>query len=273
MTTKFCVVGSPISHSLSPVLHKAANSYLGNDFHYEAVQVESGGLAQFLNSTDYQGASVTMPLKPEAFELSSRASESVRLTKVANTLTKMTSGWSSANTDVYGISKALQAVPSPSQTLLIGSGATTFSALTALAELFPGTEVFVSARNDQAVNSAVDFGSSLGLITSSSQASASSLETTDLVMSLVPAGSYAGLWSELASHDKSPQGWLFDVSYNPWPSVPALAWGSERVISGLEMLIWQAIEQVQIFSRSVGYAREFDRDALYSVMMQAVSSK
>jgi shikimate dehydrogenase len=273
MTTKFCVVGSPIAHSLSPVLHQAAYQELGLDFSYEAVEVAKGQLMEFLSSHDYQGVSVTMPLKSEAFDLSTEATRSAVMTQAANTLCKSTDGWSCANTDVYGISEALSPVANPSRTAIIGSGATTLSALVALAEIFPDTVVTILARSDDAANEAVAFGTSLGLRVSKAEVSSESVSGADLVLSLVPAGSYPELWSEISRLEARPKGWLFDVSYTPWPSAPAGSWGTDKVIPGLEMLIWQAIEQIRIFSGSVGLEIDLDRTALYSVMRSAVSPK
>ena len=273
MTTKFCVVGSPIEHSLSPLLHRAAYSQLGLDFSYEAVEVSKGNLAKFLEGSKYQGVSVTMPLKPEALDLSFLASDAASMTGVANTLWRTSNGWSCANTDVYGLSQALGGVGAASNTAIIGSGATTLSALAALAELYPASEVTIHARDVDAVKVAVAFGAELGLKASSAELSRESVASADLVLSLVPAGSYLEFWNDFSQSKSRPKGWLFDVSYNPWPSVPATSWGSEQVISGLEMLIWQAIEQIQIFASSVSREFDLDRPALYSVMREAVSGK
>jgi shikimate dehydrogenase len=95
--------------------------------------------------------------------------------------------------------------------------------------------------------------------------------SADLVMSLVPAGSYAELWEEIQRSGNSSSGTLFDVAYNPWPSKAGLAWDPSTVISGIEMLIWQAIEQVQLFASAGSSIGEIDRSALYSVMKEAVS--
>ena len=97
--------------------------------------------------------------------------------------------------------------------------------------------------------------------------------SADLVMSLVPAGSYSELWEEIERIGNSSSGTLFDVAYNPWPSKAGLAWKPSTVISGIEMLIWQAIEQVQLFASANGSLGEIDRTTLYSVMKAAVSSK
>ena len=273
MTSKFCVVGSPIVQSLSPVLHAAAYEALGLDFSYEAHEVAAGALSKFLDNNDFQGVSVTMPLKQEAFEIASERSDQSMLTGAVNTLTRASNGWSGSNSDIYGLTRALSGITPPTRTVIIGSGATARSALTAMAELFTTSTITLMARDKDAASKTVEFGQSLGLTMSSSEISAEEVAGYDLVMNVVPAGSYLELWSEVSASPKAGAGWLFDASYNPWPSLPARSWGSERVISGLEMLIWQAIEQVHLFAASSGASLNLDRSELYSVMKSAVSGK
>lgn len=273
MTTKFCVVGSPISHSLSPVLHRAAAAYLNLDLIFQAKEVTKGHLANFLEQEDLQGLSVTMPLKTEAFDLALERSDSASTTGVANTLTRTESGWLCSNTDIYGISQALQPVANAERIVVVGSGATATSALSALAQLFPSCQIEIMARSVEGASATLVYAQKLGLSAVAVELSAKSIATADLVLSLVPKGAFVELWHEIASHASRPKGWLFDVGYSPWPSVPAISWGSQRVISGLEMLIWQATEQVEIFSRSLGVETVLDRSELYSVMKAAVSGK
>jgi shikimate dehydrogenase len=273
MTTSFCVVGSPIEHSLSPLLHTAAYKHLGLDFVYGKNEVPAGGLRNFLSSSDLSGVSVTMPLKVEAFALAASHDQDSLTTGVSNTLVRSTGGWRGFNTDVYGISQALSDVSEPRNTLVIGSGATARSGLVALAKLFPKTEVQLVSRNQKALVELRAFAETLKLSSSIQPATVESILSSDLVMSLVPAGSFAELWEEIGQSDEPRSGILFDVAYNPWPSKPALAWDSSKVISGVEMLIWQAIEQVQLFVSATGIASEIDRSALYSAMKAAVSRK
>ena len=273
MKTSFSVVGSPIEHSLSPVLHTAAYKHLGLDFAYGKNEVPAGGLNNFLSSSDLSGVSVTMPLKNEAFAFAASHDRDSLTTGVSNTLVRSTSGWRGFNTDVYGISQALSDVSEPRSTLVIGSGATARSGLVALAKLFPKTEVQLVSRNQEAVVELRAFAETLELSSSIQPATVESILSSDLVMSLVPAGSFAELWKEIGQSDKPKSGILFDVAYNPWPSKLALAWDSSKVISGIEMLIWQAIEQVQLFVSATGIASEIDRSALYSAMKAAVSHK
>lgn len=273
MTSKFCVVGSPISQSLSPLLHIAAYERLRLDFSYDAHEVASGDLTVFLAGSDYQGVSVTMPLKSEAFELAGERSTQAGITRAANTLTRTSDGWSASNTDIYGLTQALGQILPPSRTAIIGAGATANSSLAALAELFPSTKVEILARDEKAGSEAVNFGLSLGLAVSSEKISAERLASSDLVLSLVPTGSFENVWADVAALSDAPSGWLFDAVYNPWPTLPARSWEGERVISGLEMLIWQAIEQVKLFALSVGHDIELDNSEIFSVMKAAVSDK
>lgn len=273
MTTNFAVVGSPIQHSLSPVLHTAAYRELGLDFKYEKQEVQLGSLAKFLASRGHTGVSVTMPLKEEAFALALEHDRYASATGAANTLFQSEGSWNAANTDVFGITQALSPVSAPKRTLIIGSGATARSALLALSEKFPRTEISILSRNATKAQELVAFAQELGFSAADQTATSQSVVDANLVMSLVPAGSFTELWSEVAKEGKTKSGTLFDVAYSPWPSAAALAWDSTRVISGIEMLIWQAIAQVQIFVTSAGENREFDQDLLYKVMKDAVSAK
>jgi shikimate dehydrogenase len=182
-------------------------------------------------------------------------------------------GWRGFNTDVYGISQALGGVSDPKTTVVMGSGATARSGLVALATLFPRTQVQIVSRNLDAGIKLEAFGKKLGLDAAIKSPTPDALLSADLVMSLVPTGSFVELWEQIRQSDEPKSGTLFDVAYNPWPSKPALAWVSSNLISGVEMLIWQAIEQVQLFTSAAGMATEIDRNSLYSVMKEAVSAK
>jgi len=65
------VLGSPISHSLSPFLHNTIDGYLGMDASYKAYEVASGGLKNFLHGEGslLNCLSLTMPLKEEALTI------------------------------------------------------------------------------------------------------------------------------------------------------------------------------------------------------------
>ncbi|MGB8652666.1 MAG: shikimate dehydrogenase, partial [Mycobacteriales bacterium] len=134
------VLGSPIGHSLSPVLHRAAYAALGlQDWTYDAIEVLPEGLASFLDGLgpEWAGLSLTMPLKQAVLPLLTSASELVGITGAANTVVLRDGERVGHNTDVEGMVAALReaGVASCDRAAVIGAGATAASALAALHEL------------------------------------------------------------------------------------------------------------------------------------------
>ena len=267
MANKFAVLGSPIGHSKSPQIHMAAYQALGLDWTYERFEVIADELEAFLGShTSYRGFSLTMPLKERALELASESSEDATLTGVANTLLRIDGGWFAFNTDVFGIEKALgqlekQEVP---EIALYGSGATARSAILACSRLFPGSTISIHARNKQAASDLVEFASQLSLATNLPKSPTDS--EANLTISTLPPEA----WAALAIKPK-PSGVLFDVAYNPWPSSAAIEWQQSelQVVSGIQMLIWQAIAQIRIFQSGSTEVPLEDEVSLAAVMLNA----
>lgn len=228
--TKFAVLGSPIAHSKSPAIHMAAFAELGLSHEYTRFEV-SDQLAEFLNAApaDFLGFSVTMPLKEQALALSSSIDEAARDAGAVNTLLRTSSGWSGFNTDVPGLQASVQGLTSGSISIL-GSGATARSALVAMR----GKSVGIWARD----------GQKLHRLSENFQAKQLDLETAlsaDLVISTLRTGAL----DDLVGPQSRP-GVLFDVTYDPWPTVAASRF--QRAISGLELLVNQALFQQRIFS-------------------------
>src|SRR3954453_11988238 len=133
------VVGSPIAHSLSPALHRAAYAALGLDWEYDGIEVVSGGLAAFLGGLgpEWCGLSLTMPLKQEVLPLLHERSRLVEITGAANTVVLRDRERHGHNTDVQGMVAALReaGVERVDRAALIGAGATAASAVVALHDL------------------------------------------------------------------------------------------------------------------------------------------
>ena len=110
MTTRLAVLGSPITHSKSPLLHAAAYAELGLDWQYDAIEVTGDTLAEFVSSRgpEWRGLSLTMPLKRDVLPLLDSRDDAVELTGVANTLL-FGAARRGFNTDVYGITEAFRA--------------------------------------------------------------------------------------------------------------------------------------------------------------------
>lgn len=261
------VRGSPIDHSLSPVLHRAAYRALGlTDWSYDRVRVEADELATHVRGLDesWRGLSLTMPLKEAAFDVVHTASAVAVQVGAINTLVRDDAGWGGHNTDVYGIVEALREVGigTVRSAVLVGAGATARSALAALAEL--GT-VQVSFMVRQAARpGTLALARDLGL-----DAVTVPLGHwpygADLVVSTVPATAYAGLLGALpeARHGSA----VLDCVYGDGPS-PLLGVAKEIgyvVVEGTDMLLHQAREQVRLIT-----GREAPIDAMRSALLAAV---
>jgi shikimate dehydrogenase len=243
------VLGSPIAHSLSPALHRAAYADLDLDWTYAAIDVDVEALPAFLATLDdsWAGLSLTMPLKEVVIDLLDEVDAVARAVRAVNTVLPAPTGWRGTNTDIYGMTQALAQAgargPVPRATLL-GAGATARSAVAALAAL--GVQsLTVCARRPAAAQDVADLAASMGL-----GASTASLEpdadllAAEIVVSTLP-GTVARPWAAFAG---LARGVLLDVSYYPWPTALAAAWGSSTVANGREMLVWQAAEQVRLMT-------------------------
>ena len=272
MTSKFCVVGSPIKHSLSPVIHKAAYTHLGLDFSYERIEVPLGGLGAVMEDQAFSGLSVTMPLKYEAFEMSDSYTPEAEKTGVVNTLVRSSNGWVGHNTDVLGFAKCFHGVPDPQRITIVGSGATARSAALAISRVFPAAKLSVIGRTASSLDEFTGYLNGLGIASEVLEPEVSSLVGADLVVSTVPAGAFTELWDQLGATSSASRGFLFDVVYDPWPSLASRAWAGKS-ISGLELLVWQAIEQVKLFVDSTGHSVPIVDQELYESMIGAVADQ
>lgn len=256
VTKRFAVLGSPIEHSKSPLIHNAAYGVLGLDWSYDKVEVPRAGLRKFISELDaeWAGFSVTMPLKEEAFRFVDSKDEAAELTGAVNTLVRIETGWAGYNTDVFGIVQAVRtaAIGLLDTVLIIGSGATATSAVVAVRELAPDAKILVFARNSQARATLVKLAASIGLRAVAVSNLKATAQKADLVISTLPGGALDEAASELNRwFGFKPRGAVLDVAYSPWPSAFATHWSEagKPTISGLEMLLWQAIAQLRIFTQ------------------------
>jgi shikimate dehydrogenase len=243
------VLGSPIAHSLSPALHRAAYASLGLRWTYEAIEVDEAGLAGFLAGLDrsWAGLSLTMPLKEEAARLLADVDPTARALRSVNTVLPSGAGWRGTNTDVYGMTEALTRAGldgTPAAALVLGAGATARSAVAALASLGV-PRVTVAARRVEAAEEVAGLARAFGLASGVADlAPDADLLGLPVVVSTLP-GAAAEPWAALAPRAR---GVLLDASYHPWPTPLAASWGSGSVASGRDMLLWQAVEQVRLMT-------------------------
>ena len=238
------MLGSPIAHSLSPLLHAEAYRLLDIQGTYEAIEVRSGELASFLSSTDKNCLSLTMPLKEEALSLADISSTISRRISSGNTLTRAEGKWSLTSTDVEGFEYSLKShqIGTLDTVMVLGAGATARAAVSYLSTV--AKKIHVVSRNaarEASMNQTSDIP-----IEYLPWEPTLKINEVDLVVNTAPGNAAHTFLSSI----NSPRGSLFEVLYHPWPTVLARTWaGSDQlVIDGLELLIHQAISQMEIFS-------------------------
>ena len=252
--TKLAVLGTPIAHSKSPALHRAAYRVLGLDWQYEAIKVAPAGLEDFIRSRgpEWRGLSLTMPLKRDVMPLLDCADPQAALTGGANTVLLQDDGGGLSlrgfNTDVFGIVESFRnaGVVRLTTVRMLGAGATAASALVAVAQL-GADRVLVSARSEIKLVALVEIGRQLGVDVQVARSdSVDSGIVPDAVISTLPGGADHPYRFDASTRASSV---LFDVAYDPWPSPIAASWleADGRVIPGIEMLVNQALMQVRIF--------------------------
>lgn len=251
MTNRAAVLGKPIAHSLSPLLHRTAYDALGlTDWTYQRFEVGEGELTGFLSARDetWQGFSVTMPVKQDAYAVAASRSPMAERTGAVNTLVRTPGGWAGDNTDVYGVQQALVDAGFDPATLkdgtpvIFGSGATARSALAALTDLGATQVAFVvrdQVRPPTLAQAAAD-----GVAIEQPDVSAA-----PVVINTIPgqaADGHAALWDTQIRADQV----VLDVRYaaDRTPLGTAVTAAGSRLVGGIEMLIHQAAAQVRLMT-------------------------
>ncbi len=245
---KAAVLGFPIAHSLSPVLHAKAFDLLGIAGSYEAIEVASGGLADFLKSqgANYDYLSLTMPLKEEVLVIAESSGITVdelalRIQSV-NTLVRKGSGWSATSTDGSGFVKALANAGYDhfNSVLILGAGGTARAVAGALDEIADSVAIMGRSVRRNVGIAACFTKLAPEFISWDDQID---LRNFDLIVNTTPSGA-ADLVAENIPF--KVEGLLFDVLYKPWPTLLARRWSDAggKVISGLELLLYQGIDQI-----------------------------
>lgn len=244
------MLGRPVAHSLSPVLHLAAYAALGLDWSYTAIDCGVGDLAGVLaERTDWAGFSATMPLKRALLDVAAEVHPVARAVGAANTLLPRDGGgWIADNTDVAGIVAALaENVVVPKTMTILGAGGTAQAAVAAAAIV--GVDECAVLVRDPARTAEVRATAEavgVGLRVEQFAAGASALGA-DLVVSALPRGAADPLAGAVAWR---PDQAVLDVVYDAWPTALATAAtaAGARVLSGALLLLHQAAAQVALMT-------------------------
>ena len=272
------VLGHPIGHSLSPALHTAAYRELGLAWEYGQFDCDAAGLPGFVAALgpEWVGLSLTMPLKRVALDVADEVSPLAAAVGAANTLRFGPLGWSADNTDVAGIVGALRSagVTAIGSVVVLGAGGTAQAALAALRELGqPAPTVVVRdvGRTTELRQAADRLGMAPRIVGGLLDGP---LPAADVVISTLPPGATDGVQlggvqlggPDSGGPDSGGPGSggadsgatgprraarvVLDVVYAPWPTPLAEAAGARgaTVVSGLSVLLYQAIAQVELMT-------------------------
>lgn len=246
------VLGSPIAHSLSPVLHRAAYAELGlTHWSYDSFEVAEAQLPAFLTGLDpsWAGLSLTMPLKRAVIPLLDGISGTAASVEAVNTVVIDGDGRRTGdNTDIPGMLAALRerGVTTVESAAVLGAGATASSALGALSRVCTGP-VTAYVRSEARAAEMRGWGERLGVdVRTADWSEAADALAAPLVIATTPAGAT----DALASRIPGRPGTLFDVLYDPWPTALAAAWSARGgpVVGGLDLLVHQAVLQVELMT-------------------------
>ena len=275
---RFAILGDPVDHSLSPVIHQAAYKALDLSWQYSRINVSEQRLATFLSEevSNFAGFSLTMPLKDELVRIANergwQIDDAAVLLGCANTLVRHDDGRIIvANTDLVGAKKALEVLPaSITSTAVLGSGATARTLSLATLQVFNELESLTvfSRRPEPArliatlveqtnaevkfewlpIEAAADFGGA------------------DLTVNTLPSTVSKAVEVDL-SFSKS---FVFDVTYDGGEDSPATQWPIENRVDGRTMLVYQAVEQLRLFGAFVEGDRNVTEEEVASAMFAAI---
>ncbi|PYI67429.1 shikimate dehydrogenase [Arthrobacter livingstonensis] len=281
------VLGHPIGHSKSPAMHRRAYAELGLDYSYAAVDLEAAALAPFLDRVradgNWYGLSVTMPLKNRAAALVDELTPVARALGSVNTIVVTRTDDAGTfllgdNTDVAGLVNALRHAGAPERprAAVLGGGGTAVSAVAALAELgAPQVDIYV--RSPAKATATLEVAHRLGLPAAllPYDGAAQALAGYGVVISTLPPHGADDLAGDFAASVPDTLGACFlDAAYDPWPSALAAAWEQHggTVVPGIEMLLYQGMEQVKLFAGAGGFRDRADEHAgaILNVMCDAL---
>jgi shikimate dehydrogenase len=250
------VLGSPVAHSLSPVLHNAAYQALGlTGWTFDRIECDAATLPGLVAEAgpEWVGFAVTMPGKRAALAMADVVTERAAAVGAANTLLRTDNGWQADCTDVSGVVGALRAAggyqPKPGATgLVLGAGGTASAALAGLLDLDVREVTMVvrePARAAEARAAAERLGVRLDVRRWAESDIGALAAACAVLVSTVPGAAAGPHAAELAL---APC--LLDVIYHPWPTpvARAVAARGAQLATGLDMLLHQAFGQVEQFT-------------------------
>jgi shikimate dehydrogenase len=256
-TPHYLVVGQPIGHSLSPLMHNLSLQHYSIDAEYTAVELYPGSITDFIswiNDKNFLGCNITIPWKRELINVPDRLSPEVRAVGAMNTLSKLDDGHiiRGDNTDIVGFKEPLyeyDGILERGRAIIFGTGGASLSVQYALMEMDYEEFILVS-RTPQ---NAKPLGKSIFTRVVDYHQWQSFAEEAELIVNTTPLGmGEKKNFSPVNSADLDLlEGKIcYDLIYNPLKTkflTQAESAGAET-ISGLDMLIYQGSRSFEIWT-------------------------
>lgn len=255
---KFGVVGHPIKHSLSAVMHNAAFRELGLAYTYAPYDVEENILGEFISSCreDFIGLNVTIPHKLAVIPFLDDLSKEARLIGAVNTIKFENGKATGYNTDGVGFVRSLQEASVPvagKRFLILGAGGASRAIIFQL--VADGAKVSVANRDrSKAEDLASDVegktGRPINVVSYDTKDLEVHLKDVDVLVNTTPVGMHPATGETVIPSAIIPEGIVVvDIVYNP-PETMLLREARMRgcrTVGGLGMLVHQGAEALRIW--------------------------
>ena len=257
------VIGDPVEHSFSPVMHNAAIAHLGKNYVYLPLPVKANDLATAIagfQAIDLIGFSITIPHKQAIIPLLSEISPEAEMVGAVNTVWRVGAGWKGTNTDVEGFVAPLKAMSRNWQQVtpvVLGNGGAARAVITGLAQL-GCSEIHVVGRNPDKLARFYQSWQNIPKINSILKIHnwdnlKALLPATELLVNTTPVGMYPHVYNSPV--DKSlmeklqPGAIAYDLIYTPTPTqfLKLAQQQGAKAIDGLEMLVQQGAAALEIW--------------------------
>jgi shikimate dehydrogenase len=244
---KAAVIGSPITHSLSPKIHRKAYEILGLAASYNAIEVSESSFPDFFSglqsedgSSAWSGFSLTMPLKEIVLRHCESADSITTAINSGNTLYRTDSTWKVTSTDFLAFENLLD-VSKEAKVAIIGGGGTARAAIGALNTKVKAVDVLL--RSESRMPALIKAAPNLNV---NRLDMSEPLDNYDLIIQTTPSN----VFDQYALNTKRANGVLLEALYKPWPTklVERYEGLGGRIISGKELLVEQALHQIELFS-------------------------
>ena len=242
-SVSLAVLGDPIAHSKSPMIHQAFAEQWGKPVDYQAIHCPADTLAdtlERLHSEGFQGINLTVPLKEHALGLCEQLHPEAEMAQAVNTLIRTPTGWLGTNTDGQGLVDDLTHLKvglENKRLLLIGAGGAAAGVCGPLLQTKPSTLAIINRTPNRA--------EALCAHLNDPRVQTLSLTSTAAPFDLIIQATSAGHGGEILAPPSAwfnPHNLFYDLNYGP-AHAPFAQWGSEHglvVFDGLGMLVRQA---------------------------------